>query len=429
MDLFEATPVEGVDCKVTGATSYEATANSDVVIVTAGIARKPGMSRDDLIATNTGIVKSVAENVAKHSPNCVMIVVSNPLDAMVYVAWKASGLPAKRVLGQAGVLDTARYRSFLAMEIGCSVEDVQALLLGGHGDDMVPLPRYTFARGHSDHAACEKGGDLDAIVDRARKGGAEIVGLLKTGSAYYAPGVRDRADGRSGHQGQEANLPAAVYCDKEYGVGGVLRRRAVRHRNRWRRTNHRNRNGRLGTQNVPKQRRSRERTGGCGKDLSLMRGVIARESVMTSAVPVKRNRQLAPRAFGALLVLSVFSLMPGCFRPPEIIAPELRKPIDRGVIERPASLDIERFIANLTAPTAIAFDPQKNALLIAESGIDSGEPTIHRVRPQHPRVVRRFIPRGKVLGPVPPKPVPNVRADRRDDCARRRRLRFAPGRK
>src|SRR3712207_2044455 len=130
LDLFEATPVEGVDCKVTAATSSDPTAGSDVLIVTAGIARKPGMSRDDLIATNTGIVKSVAENVARHSPNAVMIVVSNPLDAMVYVAWKASGFPTKRVIGQAGVLDTARYRSFLAMEIGCSVEDVQALLLG-----------------------------------------------------------------------------------------------------------------------------------------------------------------------------------------------------------------------------------------------------------------------------------------------------------
>src|SRR3954467_14025808 len=200
LDLFEATPVAGVDCKISGATTYEPTAGSDVVIVTAGIARKPGMSRDDLIATNTGIVKSVAENVARHSPNAVMIVVSNPLDAMVYVAWKASGFPTKRVIGQAGVLDTARYRSFLAMEIGCSVEDVQALLLGGHGDDMVPLPRYTFPGGlpitHPARATPPGGPPtpqpvtpdrLEAIVARARKGGAEIVGLLKTGSAYYAP--------------------------------------------------------------------------------------------------------------------------------------------------------------------------------------------------------------------------------------------------
>jgi malate dehydrogenase len=221
LDLFEASPVVGVDCKVTGATSYEPTANSDVVIVTAGIARKPGMSRDDLIATNTGIVKSVAENVAKHSPNAVMIVVSNPLDAMVYVAWKASGFPTKRILGQAGVLDTARYRSFLAMEIGCSVEDVQALLLGGHGDDMVPLPRYTFAGGIPITQLVKKD-RLDAIVDRARKGGAEIVGLLKTGSAYYAPAAATVQMAEAVIRDKKRILPAAVYCDKEYGVGGYF---------------------------------------------------------------------------------------------------------------------------------------------------------------------------------------------------------------
>src|SRR5829696_4196035 len=165
LDLFEATPVEGVDAKIIGATSYEPRAGSDVVIVTAGIARKPGMSRDDLIKTNTGIVKSVAENVAKASPNAVMIVVSNPLDAMVYVAWKASGFPTKRIVGQAGVLDSARYRAFLAMEIGCSVEDVHALLLGGHGDDMVPLPRYTSAGGIP-VTQLIKPDRLEAIIDR-----------------------------------------------------------------------------------------------------------------------------------------------------------------------------------------------------------------------------------------------------------------------
>src|ERR1700712_557441 len=174
LDLYESSPIEGFDSKITGATSYEPTANSDVVIVTAGIARKPGMSRDDLIATNTGIVRSVAENVAKYSPNTVMIVVSNPLDAMVYVAWKASGLPAKRIIGQAGVLDTARFRSFLAAEVGCSVEDVQALLLGGHGDDMVPLTRYTSAGGIP-VTQLIKPEKLEEIVKRARNGGAEIV--------------------------------------------------------------------------------------------------------------------------------------------------------------------------------------------------------------------------------------------------------------
>src|SRR5687768_7006126 len=221
LDLFQATPVAGVDAKITGATSYEPTAGSDVVIVTAGIARKPGMSRDDLIATNTGIVKSVAENVARHSPNAVMIVVSNPLDAMVYVAWKASGFPTRRIVGQAGVLDTARYRTFLAMEIGCSVEDVQALLLGGHGDDMVPLPRYTSAGGIP-ITQLVKPDRLEEIVKRTRNGGAEIVSLLKTGSAYYAPAAATVQMAESIIRDKKRILPAAAYCDREYGVGGFF---------------------------------------------------------------------------------------------------------------------------------------------------------------------------------------------------------------
>ncbi|HWE02727.1 MAG TPA: malate dehydrogenase [Tepidisphaeraceae bacterium] len=221
LDLYEASPIEGFDSKITGATSYEPTAGSDVVIVTAGIARKPGMSRDDLIATNTKIVREVAENVARHSPDAVMIVVSNPLDAMVYVAWKASGFPTKRIIGQAGVLDTARYRSFLAAEIGCSVEDVQALLLGGHGDDMVPLSRYTFAGGIPITQLVKKD-RLDAIVDRARKGGAEIVALLKTGSAYYAPAAATVQMAESIIRDKKRILPCAAYCDKEYNVGGYF---------------------------------------------------------------------------------------------------------------------------------------------------------------------------------------------------------------
>jgi malate dehydrogenase len=219
--MFEATPIAGVDVKLTGATNYEPTAGSDVVIVTAGIARKPGMSRDDLIATNTNIVKSVAENVAKHSPDCVMIVVSNPLDAMVYVAWKASGFPTKRIVGQAGVLDTARYRSFLAMEIGCSVEDVQALLLGGHGDDMVPLKRYTFAGGIP-ITQLIKPDRLEEIIKRARNGGAEIVGLLKTGSAYYAPAAAVIQMAEAIIRDKKRILPCAAYCEKEYGIGGYF---------------------------------------------------------------------------------------------------------------------------------------------------------------------------------------------------------------
>jgi len=221
LDLLEATPVEGTDVKVTGTTNYADTANSDVVIITAGIPRKPGMSRDDLIATNTGIVKEVASKVAAQSPKAVLIVVSNPLDAMVYVAWKASGLPTNQIVGQAGVLDTARYRSFLATEIGCSVEDVHALLLGGHGDDMVPLPRYTFAGGIPITQLVKKE-RLDQIVQRARDGGAEIVKLLKTGSAYYAPAAATVAMAESIIKDKKRILPCAAYCDKEYGIGGYF---------------------------------------------------------------------------------------------------------------------------------------------------------------------------------------------------------------
>jgi malate dehydrogenase len=221
LDLYEASPIAGNDSRIIGATTYEPTANSDVVIVTAGVARKPGMSRDDLININTGIVKTVAENVAQHSPKAVMIIVSNPLDAMVYVAWKASGLPTKKVIGQAGVLDAARYRTFLAMEIGCSVEDVQALLLGGHGDDMVPLKRYTFAGGIP-VTQLVKPDRLEAIIDRARKGGAEIVGLLKTGSAYYAPAAATVQMAEAIIRDKKRILPAAAYCDKEYGIGGYF---------------------------------------------------------------------------------------------------------------------------------------------------------------------------------------------------------------
>jgi malate dehydrogenase len=221
LDLYESSPIEGFDVKITGTTTYEPTANSDVVIITAGVARKPGMSRDDLININTGIVKSVAASVAQYSPNAVMIVVSNPLDAMVYVAWKASGFPTRRIVGQAGVLDTARYRSFLAAEIGCSVEDVQALLLGGHGDDMVPLLRYTFAGGIPITQLVKKE-RLDEIVKRARNGGAEIVQLLKTGSAYYAPAAATIQMAESIIKDKKRILPCAAYCEKEYGIGGYF---------------------------------------------------------------------------------------------------------------------------------------------------------------------------------------------------------------
>src|SRR5438552_2276685 len=179
------------------------------------------MSRDDLININTGIVKQVAESVAKFSPNAVMIVVSNPLDAMVYVAWKASGFPTKRVVGQAGVLDTARYRSFLAEEVGCSVEDVQALLLGGHGDDMVPLKRYTFAGGIP-ITQLVKPQRLEEIINRARNGGKEIVDLLRTGSAYYAPAAATVQMAEAIIKDKKRILPCAAYCDREYGIGGYF---------------------------------------------------------------------------------------------------------------------------------------------------------------------------------------------------------------
>jgi malate dehydrogenase len=221
LDLYQASPIEGFDARVTGATTYEATADSDLVIITAGVARKPGMSRDDLLNINTGIVKSVAQSVAQHSPQAILIVVSNPLDAMVYVAWKASGFPTQRVMGQAGVLDVARYRAFLAAEIGCSVEDVQALLLGGHGDDMVPLLRYTFAGGIPITQLVGKE-RLAEIVKRTRGGGAEIVSLLKTGSAYYAPAAATIAMAESIIRDKKRILPAAAYCQTEYGIGGYF---------------------------------------------------------------------------------------------------------------------------------------------------------------------------------------------------------------
>lgn len=221
LDLYESSPIVGSDCKFVGTADYDATSESDVVIVTAGIPRKPGMSRDDLIATNTKIVGEVAEKVAKASPDAVMIVVSNPLDAMVYVAWKKSGFDPRRVIGQAGVLDTARYRSFLAEEIGCSVEDVQALLLGGHGDDMVPLARYTFAGGIP-ITQLVKPERLSQIIQRARDGGAEIVKLLRTGSAYYAPAAATVQMAESIIKDKKRILPCAAYCETEYNIGGFF---------------------------------------------------------------------------------------------------------------------------------------------------------------------------------------------------------------
>src|ERR1700741_330473 len=186
LDQWQSAPIEGFDSRVIGSNGYEDTRNSDVVVITSGIARKPGMSRDDLLNTNAGIVASVTEEVVKHSPNCIIIVVSNPLDAMTQVAWKKSGFPKNRVLGMAGILDSARMRCFLAEALNVSVENVTAFVLGGHGDTMVPLPRYSTCAGIPITELLPKD-QIDAIVKRTASGGAEIVSLLKTGSAYYAP--------------------------------------------------------------------------------------------------------------------------------------------------------------------------------------------------------------------------------------------------
>lgn len=219
LDLMEASPVMGFDSNVTGTTSYEDTAGSDIVVITAGLPRKPGMSRDDLLATNARIVTSVTAAVKDSSPDAILIVVSNPLDAMVQQALRISGFPPQRVVGQAGVLDTARYRTFLAMELGVSVEDVSALLMGGHGDTMVPMPSCTSVGGIPIRRLLNEE-RLAEIVQRTRDGGAEIVGLLKTGSAYYAPAAATAQMVEAIVRDKKRVIPCAAYCDQEYSVGG-----------------------------------------------------------------------------------------------------------------------------------------------------------------------------------------------------------------
>jgi malate dehydrogenase len=216
LDLMEAAPIEKHDCFVTGVNAYEATEGSDIVIITAGIPRKPGMSRDDLIGTNAGIVKSVAEQIARYSPEAIMIIVSNPLDAMCHVAYEASGFPKNRVIGMAGVLDSARFRTFIAMELNVSVENIHAFVLGGHGDTMVPLPRYSTVAGIPITELMSKD-RIDALVDRTAKGGAEIVALLKTGSAFYAPASSAVEMAESILKDRKKILPCAAYLQGEYG--------------------------------------------------------------------------------------------------------------------------------------------------------------------------------------------------------------------
>ncbi len=221
LDLMEAAPIEKHDSHITGANAYEATAGSDIAIITAGIPRKPGMSRDDLISTNAGIVKQVTEQIAKYSPDCIIIIVSNPLDAMCHVAYEASGFPKNRVIGMAGVLDSARFRTFIAMELNVSVENTHAFVLGGHGDTMVPLPRYSTVAGIpiTELMPAER---IQALVERTANGGAEIVGLLKTGSAYYAPASAAVEMAEAILKDQKKILPCAALLEGEYGYNQLF---------------------------------------------------------------------------------------------------------------------------------------------------------------------------------------------------------------
>ncbi|UCD36596.1 MAG: malate dehydrogenase [Nitrospiraceae bacterium] len=217
LDLAEAAPIEKHDARLTGSNGYEASAGSDIVIITAGIARKPGMSRDDLLKTNAGIMKSVTEQVAKLSPDATLIIVSNPLDAMCHVAYEASGFPKNRVIGMAGVLDSARFRTFISMELDVSVENTHAFVLGGHGDTMVPLPRYSTVAGIPITELMSKE-RIDALVERTAKGGAEIVSLLKTGSAYYAPASAAVEMAEAILKDKKKILPCAAMLEGEYGI-------------------------------------------------------------------------------------------------------------------------------------------------------------------------------------------------------------------
>lgn len=221
LDLTEAAPIEKHDARLTGSNGYEATAESDIVIITAGIPRKPGMSRDDLISTNAGIIKSVTEQVVNYSPDSILIIVSNPLDAMCHVAFDVSGFPKNRVLGMAGVLDSARFRAFIAMELDVSVENTHAFVLGGHGDTMVPLPRYSTVAGIpiTELIPQER---IAELVDRTANGGAEIVSLLKTGSAYYAPASAAVEMAESILKDKKKVLPCAAYLQGEYGINDLF---------------------------------------------------------------------------------------------------------------------------------------------------------------------------------------------------------------
>lgn len=220
LDMLESSPVLGFDANIIGTSDYADTADSDIVVITAGIARKPGMSRDDLVTTNQKIMKQVTKEVVKYSPNCYIIVLTNPVDAMMYTVFKESGFPKNRVIGQSGVLDTARFRTFVAQELNISVKDVTGFVLGGHGDDMVPLVRYSYAGGIPLEKLIPKD-RLDAIVERTRKGGGEIVNLLGNGSAYYAPAASLVEMVEAILKDQRRILPAIAYLEGEYGYEGI----------------------------------------------------------------------------------------------------------------------------------------------------------------------------------------------------------------
>jgi malate dehydrogenase len=221
LDMLESAPVEGFDVKIIGTNGYDETAGSDIVVITAGIARKPGMSRDDLLMTNYGVIKGVTEQIAQRSPNAILILVTNPLDAMCWTASKASGFPRERVIGMAGVLDTARFRTFIAEELNVSFENVTAMVLGGHGDTMVPLVRFTNVSGIPITELMDQQ-TIDRLVQRTRDGGAEIVKHLKTGSAYYAPAASTCEMVESILKDKKKVLPCAVSLEGEYGIHGLF---------------------------------------------------------------------------------------------------------------------------------------------------------------------------------------------------------------
>ena len=220
LDMLESSPVLGFDANIIGTSNYENTKDSDVVVITSGIARKPGMSRDDLVQTNQKIMKAVAKEIATYSPNCFIVVLTNPVDAMTYTVFKETGFPKNRVIGQSGVLDTARFRTFIAQELNVSVKDVTGFVLGGHGDDMVPLVRYSYAGGIPLNKLIPKD-RLDQIVERTRKGGGEIVNLLGNGSAYYAPAASLVEMVEAILKDQRRILPAIAYLEGEYGFDGI----------------------------------------------------------------------------------------------------------------------------------------------------------------------------------------------------------------